>query len=168
MRMMSFTRCADIPDGPNKMGSPPKANTFYCPARFESALAYAIEPGERVMITVDSDDVLYKFNDGCCCGGCVSDRSSTMLTVEVANDNPSRSIWVPKKTLLSTLLARPDVTHRLCVSAMSDICEEVDDDVYHEVVQCKRTPSPADIAESSSSSKPEKKVTWTAENKEMV
>jgi hypothetical protein len=75
---------------------------------------------------------------------------------------------VPKKTLLSTLLARPDVTHRLCVSAMSDICEEVDDDVYHEVVQCKRTPSPADIAESSSSSKPEKKVTWTAENKEMV
>ena len=109
--MMLFTRCADTsgrPPAVNGMCSP--SSSFYCPSRYESAQVYEIEPGERVTVTVDSDELLFVlFNDG---GDCDSRGSTAVLTIELISENPTRSLWVPKKTLLSKLLTRADIAHR--------------------------------------------------------
>jgi len=88
--MMLFTRCADTSGGPpavNGMCSP--SSTFYCPSRYESAQVYEIEPGKRVTVTVDSDELLFVlFNDGGDCGG----STAAVLTIELISENPTRSL----------------------------------------------------------------------------
>jgi hypothetical protein len=135
--MMLFTRCADTSGGPpavNGMCSP--SSSFYCPSRYESAQVYEIEPGERVTVIVDSDELLFVlFNDG---GDCDGRGSTAVLTI---SENPTRSLWVPKKTLLSKLLTRADIAHRFCVSASGgDLCEHGGEE---EGVLWKRSSSPA-------------------------
>jgi len=62
---MLFTRCADTSGGPlpavNGTCSP--SSSFYCPSRYESAQVYEIEPGERVTVIVDSDELLFVMFD---------------------------------------------------------------------------------------------------------
>ena len=137
---MLFTRCADTSGGPlpavNGTCSP--SSSFYCPSRYESAQVYEIEPGERVTVIVDSDELLFVMfydNDG---GG-----STAVLTIELISENPTRSLWVPKKTLLSKLLTRADIAHRFCVSASGGdpLCGE--HGVEEEGVLWKRSSSPA-------------------------
>ena len=143
---MLFTRCADTSGGPlpavNGTCSP--SSSFYCPSRYESAQVYEIEPGERVTVIVDSDELLFvMFDDdggGCDCDG----RGSTaVLTIELISENPTRSLWVPKKTLLSKLLTRADIAHRFCVSASGGdpLCGEHGEE--EEGVLRKRSSSPA-------------------------
>jgi len=112
---MLFTRCADTSGGPlpavNGTCSP--SSSFYCPSRYESAQVYEIEPGERVTVIVDSDELLFVMFDDDDDGG----GSTAVLTIELISENPTRSLWVPKKTLLSKLLTRADIAHRFCVSA---------------------------------------------------
>jgi hypothetical protein len=109
---MLFTRCADTSGGPlpavNGTCSP--SSSFYCPSRYESAQVYEIEPGERVTVIVDSDELLFVMFDD-------DSGSTAVLTIELISENPTRSLWVPKKTLLSKLLTRADIAHRFCVSA---------------------------------------------------
>ena len=133
---MLFTRCADTSGGPlpavNGTCSP--SSSFYCPSRYESAQVYEIEPGERVTVIVDSDELLFvMFDDD---GG-----STAVLTIELISENPTRSLWVPKKTLLSKLLTRADIAHRFCVSASGGDppCGVVEE----EGVLWKRSSSPA-------------------------
>jgi hypothetical protein len=135
---MLFTRCADTSGGPlpavNGTCSP--SSSFYCPSRYESAQVYEIEPGERVTVIVDSDELLFvMFDDD---GG-----STAVLTIELISENPTRSLWVPKKTLLSKLLTRADIAHRFCVSASGGdpLCGE--HGVEEEGVLWKRSSSPA-------------------------
>ncbi len=139
--MMLFTRCADTSGGlpaVNGMCSP--SSSFYCPSRYESAQVYIIEPGERVTVTVDSDELLFVlFNDGGDCDGRGS--TATVLTIELISENPTRSLWVPKKTILGKLLTRGDIAHWFCVSTLgSDLCEHGGDE---EGVLWKRSLSPA-------------------------
>jgi hypothetical protein len=135
---MLFTRCADTSGGPlpavNGTCSP--SSSFYCPSRYESAQVYEIEPGERVTVIVDSDELLFvMFDDD---GG-----STAVLTIELISENPTRSLWVPKKTLLSKLLTRADIAHRFCVSASGGdpLCGE--HGAEEEGVLWKRSSSPA-------------------------
>ena len=136
---MLFTRCADTSGGPlpavNGTCSP--SSSFYCPSRYESAQVYEIEPGERVTVIVDSDELLFvMFDDD---GG----GSTAVLTIELISENPTRSLWVPKKTLLSKLLTRADIAHRFCVSASGGdpLCGE--HGAEEEGVLWKRSSSPA-------------------------
>ena len=135
---MLFTRCADTSGGPlpavNGTCSP--SSSFYCPSRYESAQVYEIEPGERVTVIVDSDELLFvMFDDD---GG-----STAVLTIELISENPTRSLWVPKKTLLSKLLTRADIAHRFCMSASGGdpLCGE--HGAEEEGVLWKRSSSPA-------------------------
>ncbi len=135
---MLFTRCADTSGGPlpavNGTCSP--SSSFYCPSRYESAQVYEIEPGERVTVIVDSDELLFvMFDDD---GG-----STAVLTIELISENPTRSLWVPKKTLLSKLLTRADIAHRFCLSASGGdpLCGEHSGE--EEGVLWKRSSSPA-------------------------
>jgi hypothetical protein len=142
--MMLFTRCADTSGGPlavNGMCSP--SSSFYCPSRYESAQVYEIEPGERVTVIVDSDQLLFVlFDDGGGGGDCDGRGSTAVLTIELISENPTRSLWVPKKTLLSKLLTRADIAHRFCVSASGgDLCGEHGGE--EEGVLWKRSSSPA-------------------------
>jgi hypothetical protein len=135
---MLFTRCADTSGGPlpavNGTCSP--SSSFYCPSRYESAQVYEIEPGERVTVIVDSDELLFvMFDDG---GG-----STAVLTIELISENPTRSLWVPKKTLLSKLLTRADIAHRFCVSASGGDPPCGEHGVEEEGVLWKRSSSPA-------------------------
>jgi hypothetical protein len=137
---MLFTRCADTSGGPlpavNGTCSP--SSSFYCPSRYESAQVYEIEPGERVTVIVDSDELLFVMFDDDDGGG-----STAVLTIELISENPTRSLWVPKKTLLSKLLTRADIAHRFCVSASGGdpLCGE--HGVEEEGVLWKRSSSPA-------------------------
>jgi hypothetical protein len=135
---MLFTRCADTSGGPlpavNGTCSP--SSSFYCPSRYESAQVYEIEPGERVTVIVDSDELLFvMFDDD---GG-----STAVLTIELISENPTRSLWVPKKTLLSKLLTRADIAHRFCVSASGGDPPCGEHGVEEEGVLWKRSSSPA-------------------------
>ena len=135
---MLFTRCADTSGGPlpavNGTCSP--SSSFYCPSRYESAQAYEIEPGERVTVIVDSDELLFvMFDDD---GG-----STAVLTIELISENPTRSLWVPKKTLLSKLLTRADIAHRFCVSASGGDPPCGEHGVEEEGALWKRSSSPA-------------------------
>jgi hypothetical protein len=139
---MLFTRCADTSGGPlpavNGTCSP--SSSFYCPSRYESAQVYEIEPGERVTVIVDSDELLFvMFDDDDDDGG----GSTAVLTIELISENPTRSLWVPKKTLLSKLLTRADIAHRFCVSASGGdpLCGE--HGAEEEGVLWKRSSSPA-------------------------
>jgi hypothetical protein len=138
---MLFTRCADTSGGPlpavNGTCSP--SSSFYCPSRYESAQVYEIEPGERVTVIVDSDELLFVMFDDDDDGG----GSTAVLTIELISENPTRSLWVPKKTLLSKLLTRADIAHRFCVSASGGdpLCGE--HGVEEEGVLWKRSSSPA-------------------------
>jgi hypothetical protein len=137
---MLFTRCADTSGGPlpavNGTCSP--SSSFYCPSRYESAQVYEIEPGERVTVIVDSDELLFVMFDDDDDGG----GSTAVLTIELISENPTRSLWVPKKTLLSKLLTRADIAHRFCVSASGgDPCGEHGGE--EEGVLWKRSSSPA-------------------------
>jgi hypothetical protein len=138
---MLFTRCADTSGGPlpavNGTCSP--SSSFYCPSRYESAQVYEIEPGERVTVIVDSDELLFVMFDDDDGGG----GSNAVLTIELISENPTRSLWVPKKTLLSKLLTRADIAHRFCVSASGGdpLCGE--HGVEEEGVLWKRSSSPA-------------------------
>jgi len=137
---MLFTRCADTSGGPlpavNGTCSP--SSSFYCPSRYESAQVYEIEPGERVTVIVDSDELLFVMFDDDDGGG-----SNAVLTIELISENPTRSLWVPKKTLLSKLLTRADIAHRFCVSASGGdpLCGE--HGAEEEGVLWKRSSSPA-------------------------
>ena len=137
---MLFTRCADTSGGPlpavNGTCSP--SSSFYCPSRYESAQVYEIEPGERVTVIVDSDELLFVMFDNDDGGG-----STAVLTIELISENPTRSLWVPKKTLLSKLLTRADIAHRFCVSASGGdpLCGEHGGE--EEGVLWKRSSSPA-------------------------
>lgn len=136
---MLFTRCADTSGGPlpavNGTCSP--SSSFYCPSRYESAQVYEIEPGERVTVIVDSDELLFvMFDDD---GG----GSTAVLTIELISENPTRSLWVPKKTLLSKLLTRADIAHRFCVSASGGDPPCGEHGVEEEGVLWKRSSSPA-------------------------
>jgi hypothetical protein len=137
---MLFTRCADTSGGPlpavNGTCSP--SSSFYCPSRYESAQVYEIEPGERVTVIVDSDELLFVMFDDDDGGG-----STAVLTIELISENPTRSLWVPKKTLLSKLLTRADIAHRFCVSASGGdpLCGE--HGAEEEGVLWKRSSSPA-------------------------
>jgi hypothetical protein len=135
---MLFTRCADTSGGPlpavNGTCSP--SSSFYCPSRYESAQVYEIEPGERVTVIVDSDELLFVMFDG---GG----GSTAVLTIELISENPTRSLWVPKKTLLSKLLTRADIAHRFCVSASGGDPPCGEHGVEEEGVLWKRSSSPA-------------------------
>ena len=141
---MLFTRCADTSGGPlpavNGTCSP--SSSFYCPSRYESAQVYEIEPGERVTVIVDSDELLFvMFDDDGGGGDCDGRGSTAVLTIELISENPTRSLWVPKKTLLSKLLTRADIAHRFCVSASGgDLCEHGGEE---EGVLWKRSSSPA-------------------------
>jgi hypothetical protein len=142
--MMLFTRCADISGGPpavNGMCSP--SSSFYCPSRYESAQVYEIEPGERVTVIVDSDQLLFVLFDDGGGGDCDGRGSTAVLTIELISENPTRSLWVPKKTLLSKLLTRADIAHRFCVSASGGdpLCGE--HGAEEEGVLWKRSSSPA-------------------------
>ena len=135
---MLFTRCADTSGGPSPAvnGACSPSSSFYCPSRYESAQVYEIEPGERVTVIVDSDELLFvMFDDD---GG-----STAVLTIELISENPTRSLWVPKKTLLSKLLTRADIAHRFCVSASGGdpLCGE--HGAEEEGVLWKRSSSPA-------------------------
>jgi hypothetical protein len=135
---MLFTRCADTSGGPlpavNGTCSP--SSSFYCPSRYESAQVYEIEPGERVTVIVDSDELLFvMFDDD---GG-----STAVLTIELISENPTRSLWVPKKTLLSKLLTRADIAHRFCVSASGGDPPCGEHGVEEEGALWKRSSSPA-------------------------
>ena len=135
---MLFTRCADTSGGPlpavNGTCSP--SSSFYCPSRYESAQVYEIEPGERVTVIVDSDELLFvMFDDD---GG-----STAVLTIELISENPTRSLWVPKKTLLSKLLTRADIAHRFCVSASGGDPPCGEHGVEEECALWKRSSSPA-------------------------
>ena len=135
---MLFTRCADTSGGPlpavNGTCSP--SSSFYCPSRYESAQVYEIEPGERVTVIVDSDELLFvMFDDD---GG-----STAVLTIELISENPTRSLWVPKKTLLSKLLTRADIAHRFCVSPSGGDPPCGEHGVEEEGVLWKRSSSPA-------------------------
>lgn len=135
---MLFTRCVDTSGGPlpavNGTCSP--SSSFYCPSRYESAQVYEIEPGERVTVIVDSDELLFvMFDDD---GG-----STAVLTIELISENPTRSLWVPKKTLLSKLLTRADIAHRFCVSASGGDPPCGEHGVEEEGVLWKRSSSPA-------------------------
>ena len=135
---MLFTRCADTSGGPlpavNGTCSP--SSSFYCPSRYESAQVYEIEPGERVTVIVDSDELLFvMFDDD---GG-----STAVLTIELISENPTRSLWVPKKTPLSKLLTRADIAHRFCVSASGGDPPCGEHGVEEEGVLWKRSSSPA-------------------------
>jgi hypothetical protein len=138
---MLFTRCADTSGGPlpavNGTCSP--SSSFYCPSRYESAQVYEIEPGERVTVIVDSDELLFVMFDDDDDGG----GSTAVLTIELISENPTRSLWVPKKTLLSKLLTRADIAHRFCVSASGGdpLCGE--HGAEEEGVLWKRSSSPA-------------------------
>lgn len=138
---MLFTRCADTSGGPlpavNGTCSP--SSSFYCPSRYESAQVYEIEPGERVTVIVDSDELLFVMFDDDDDGG----GSTAVLTIELISENPTRSLWVPKKTLLSKLLTRADIAHRFCVSASGGdpLCGEHGGE--EEGVLWKRSSSPA-------------------------
>jgi hypothetical protein len=138
---MLFTRCSDTSGGPlpavNGTCSP--SSSFYCPSRYESAQVYEIEPGERVTVIVDSDELLFVMFDDDDDGG----GSTAVLTIELISENPTRSLWVPKKTLLSKLLTRADIAHRFCVSASGGdpLCGE--HGVEEEGVLWKRSSSPA-------------------------
>ena len=135
---MLFTRCADTSGGPlpavNGTCSP--SSSFYCPSRYESAQVYEIEPGERVTVIVDSDELLFVMFDD-------DSGSTAVLTIELISENPTRSLWVPKKTLLSKLLTRADIAHRFCVSASGGdpLCGEHGEE--EEGVLWKRSSSPA-------------------------
>jgi hypothetical protein len=136
---MLFTRCADTSGGPlpavNGTCSP--SSSFYCPSRYESAQVYEIEPGERVTVIVDSDELLFVMFDD-------DDGGSTaVLTIELISENPTRSLWVPKKTLLSKLLTRADIAHRFCVSASGGDPPCGEHGVEEEGVLWKRSSSPA-------------------------
>lgn len=136
---MLFTRCADTSGGPlpavNGTCSP--SSSFYCPSRYESAQVYEIEPGERVTVIVDSDELLFvMFDDD---GG----GSTAVLTIELISENPTRSLWVPKKTLLSKLLTRADIAHRFCVSASGGDPPCGEHGVEEEGALWKRSSSPA-------------------------
>ena len=141
---MLFTRCADTSGGPlpavNGTCSP--SSSFYCPSRYESAQVYEIEPGERVTVIVDSDELLFVMFDNDDDGG-VGGGSTAVLTIELISENPTRSLWVPKKTLLSKLLTRADIAHRFCVSASGGdpLCGE--HGAEEEGVLWKRSSSPA-------------------------
>jgi hypothetical protein len=138
---MLFTRCADTSGGPlpavNGTCSP--SSSFYCPSRYESAQVYEIEPGERVTVIVDSDELLFVMFDDDDDGG----GTTAVLTIELISENPTRSLWVPKKTLLSKLLTRADIAHRFCVSASGGdpLCGE--HGAEEEGVLWKRSSSPA-------------------------
>jgi hypothetical protein len=115
------------------------SSSFYCPSRYESAQVYEIEPGERVTVIVDSDELLFVMFDDDDDGG----GSTAVLTIELISENPTRSLWVPKKTLLSKLLTRADIAHRFCVSASGGdpLCGE--HGAEEEGVLWKRSSSPA-------------------------
>lgn len=135
---MLFTRCADTSGGPlpavNGTCSP--SSSFYCPSRYESAQVYEIEPGERVTVIVDSDELLFVMFDD-------DSGSTAVLTIELISENPTRSLWVPKKTLLSKLLTRADIAHRFCVSASGGDPPCGEHGVEEEGVLWKRSSSPA-------------------------
>jgi len=135
---MLFTRCADTSGGPlpavNGTCSP--SSSFYCPSRYESAQVYEIEPGERVTVIVDSDELLFVMFDD-------DSGSTAVLTIELISENPTRSLWVPKKTLLSKLLTRADIAHRFCVSASGGDPPCGEHGVEEEGALWKRSSSPA-------------------------
>jgi hypothetical protein len=144
---MLFTRCADTSGGPlpavNGTCSP--SSSFYCPSRYESAQVYEIEPGERVTVIVDSDELLFVMFDDDDDGG----GSTAVLTIELISENPTRSLWVPKKTLLSKLLTRADIAHRFCVSASGGDPPCGEHGAEEEGVLWKRSSSPAALDASS-------------------
>jgi hypothetical protein len=141
--MMLFTRCADTSGGlpaVNGMCSP--SSSFYCPSRYESAQVYEIESGECVTVIVDSDQLLFVLFGGGGGGDCDGRGSTAVLTIELISENPTRSLWVPKKSLLSKLLTRADIAHRFCVSTSGgDPCGEHGGE--EEGVLWKRSSSPA-------------------------
>jgi hypothetical protein len=88
---------------------------------------------------VDSDELLFVMFDDDDDGG----GSTAVLTIELISENPTRSLWVPKKTLLSKLLTRADIAHRFCVSASGGDPPCGEHGVEEEGVLWKRSSSPA-------------------------
>lgn len=127
MRTVLYTRCVDTRFSSNNPFPPQKAKSYYCPTLYESYRSFQLMPGEHCLICMEEGDVLHAYHGDCCCGGCVSEWSSQILTIEVWNTHLTRTMIMGSKMLLTTLLDHPDIDYHQTVAKMSDIdCSKYD------------------------------------------
>jgi len=142
MRTVLYTRCVDTRLSSNNPFPPQKSKYYYCPTLFESYRTYNILSGEKVMICFEDGDILHSYNGECCCGGCVSEWSSTMFTIQVTNTNPVQPVIMPAQSLLVTLLNHADIDIKQTVSQMSQIyCSKYDQELCAEDIRAFASPA---------------------------
>ena len=113
----------------------PKINrNYYNPSFFSSRQAAVIEPGEQVLVVINTSDKLskyYGFVDT------IVKQTNKQMTIEVSNTHPTKNVEINKGLVLDSFLSHPFIISGFCSAIENDIgCVEVFH--YWEAQQRKR------------------------------